>query len=97
MELHNISGCVWLSCVHAVVVIANGHKHLQVAKDDLIGGSRMKRHRRCVQRAIPLIGSSGVDWITGWIKDIQGVGMHGVDFIALGVVSSASWMGGLGG
>ena len=37
-----------------------------------------------------MIGLSGVDWITPWLKDLLCAGMPGKDFIALGIAKSGS-------
>ena len=65
-------------------------QHLHVTKDALVGQSRMKNHRKWVRWATPLIGVSGVDWITGWLNDLQIAEMVGVDFTTLGIAKSGS-------
>ena len=54
-------------------------------KDALTGQSRMENHRKCVQGAIPLIGLSGIDWITPWIKALTKASLPGIDFRTLGL------------
>ena len=65
-------------------------QHLLVTKDALTGQSRMKNHRCWVQWAIPLLGLSGIDWITPWFIDLSNANMPGKDFIAFGVAESGS-------
>ena len=65
-------------------------QHLLITKDSFTGQSRMKNHRKWVRWAIPLVGLSGIDWISPWLRDLEKVGMPGVDFITLGVAKSGS-------
>ena len=65
-------------------------QHMHVTKDALIFQSRMKNHRAWVQWAVRLVGLSGVDWITPWLKELTNIGMLGKDFIALGIAKSGS-------
>ena len=59
----------------------------------LTGESRLKNHRCWVQWAIPLIGLSGIDWITPWLEAITKCGLPGPDFIALGLRKNDSVWG----
>ena len=53
----------------------------------------MENHRCWVQWAIPLLGLSGIDWITPWLNELASVGMPGKDFITLGVAKGGSIWG----
>ena len=58
---------------------------MHVTKDALTGQSRMKNHKHWVQCAIPLIGISGVDWITPWLAELDNIGLPGKEFTTLGL------------
>ena len=67
-------------------------QNMRLTKDALTRESRMKNHLRWVQWAIPLIGLSGVDWITPWLSALTKCGLPGSDFITLGLPKGgAGW------
>ena len=52
-----------------------------------------ENHKCWVQWAIPLLGLSGVDWITPWLQALHVCGLPGRDFIALGLRKNGSEWG----